>query len=127
MCPTVLVIDDTQVWHAVAARSCAELPWTLAHAHSGAEAELLLDGGLRPAVVLMDYFIGDMHGDDLTERIRLRNDRPRPCIIGFSSVPACSRRIVAAGGDLWLPKVADDQGSNPHLVTWLRDHADAGQ
>lgn len=61
--------------------------------------------GAVPEIILMDYFLDSMTGAEVTVQMRsLLHDGARPVIIGHSSVTACSRAIVAAGGDFVLPK-----------------------
>ena len=74
-----------------------------------------------PDAVLMDYFLGDTRGDQVTRRLReLEPASVRPVIIGHSSVASGSAAILAAGADLVLRKHADEDGINPSLLAWLR-------
>ena len=72
-----------------------------------------------PRVILMDFYLGHMRGDEVTERIRAVHTPLTPIIIGYSSVASGSRQIVAAGGDLVLRKHTARDGTNPDLRTYL--------
>jgi ActR/RegA family two-component response regulator len=125
--PLVLwLIDDTSHHHQVAAATVARVPGVEFHGyHDGAsgyaafaEAQSV---GKSPNVVLMDFFLGDDRGDRLTTRLRaLERGQQRCTIIGYSSVASGSEAIVAAGGDLIIPKRGNQGGVNPFLLTWLQ-------
>ena len=72
-----------------------------------------------PRVVLMDFYMGELRGDQTTERIRAVATPLSPIIIGYSSVASGSRAIVEAGGDLVLRKHAARDGTNPDLTVYL--------
>ena len=123
--PVLWLIDDTPSLHLVAEATVALVEgWTFDGYLSGSEA--LIDLGTKPAtarpqVILMDFFIGSERGDVITSRIRaLAFLHHRPVIVGYSSVRSASAVIVAAGGDLILPKRANAAGINPDLLQYLR-------
>ena len=72
-----------------------------------------------PRVILMDFYLGDCRGDEVTGRIRAVHTPLTPIIIGYSSMPAGSRQIVEAGGDLVLRKHTGADGRNPDLAVYL--------
>jgi CheY-like chemotaxis protein len=75
-----------------------------------------------PRIVLMDYYLGDTRGDDVTKRLRaLQPAASRLTIVGYSSVAAGSERIVSAGADLIVRKHRDADGRNPSLTRFLQD------
>lgn len=117
--PLLWIIDDTERWHRVAAASAKEAGWRIECYldHEVALARAAATMYEKPQVVLMDFFLSGAHGDTVTQQ--LKPLLSAATIIGHSSVPACSRRIVAAGADLILPKWSDQHGVNPDLVTFL--------
>jgi len=72
-----------------------------------------------PRVILMDFYLGHVRGDDITERIRAVATPLTPIIVGYSSVSSGSRQIVAAGGDLIVRKHTAADGTNPDLRAYL--------
>ncbi len=123
--PLLWLIDDTPSLHLVAEATVALVEgWTFAGYLSGSEAlgDLVSTPvAARPQVILMDFFIGSERGDVVTTRIRaIDSPNHRPVIIGYSSVRSASVVIIAAGGDLILPKRANKSGINPDLLIYLR-------
>lgn len=123
--PLLWLIDDTPSLHPIAEATVALVEgWIFTGYVSGGEAlvELVhMPVAARPQVILMDFFIGSERGDVLTSRIRaIDSPGHRPVIVGYSSVRSASAVIVAAGGDLILPKRANQAGINPDLLTYLR-------
>lgn len=120
------LIDDSRDHHLVADSTVARLPGVvLVHHYDGVSAEAeyasLQADPARPApvVVLMDYFIDEERGDQVTRALRAVERRSRAVIIGYSSVASGSARIVEAGGDLALRKHCDQTGINPSLLRYL--------
>ena len=123
--PLLWLIDDTPSLHLVAEATVALVEgWTFAGYLSGNEALTDLASmpmAARPQVILMDFFIGSERGDVVTSRVRaIDSPGHRPVIVGYSSVRSASAVIVAAGGDLILPKRATKAGINPDLLMYLR-------
>lgn len=118
----IALVDDTPAWHEVTAATIARHPaWRYEGFHSGHAALMAWSHRSSedlPAVVLMDFFLGDSRGDEITRQLRLQL-AGWPLVIGHSSVTSGSRAIVQAGGDLVLRKHADGSGINPSLDTWL--------
>lgn len=118
------LIDDTPQHHGVAEATARRVGGIAFRGFlDGASGEAAFrraqDDGSAPDVVLMDFFLGDDRGDAVTRRMR-GHERGRRCtIIGYSSVVSGSEAIVAAGGDLILPKRRNDLGVNPFLERWL--------
>jgi len=122
----VWLIDDTDAHHQVAEDTAALVgACVVEHYYSGAEgleayAQRIADRATLPDVVLMDFFLGDDHGDAVTRRLRALDPvHHRPVIVGYSSVASASAAIIAAGGDVAVRKVIGD-GINPHLAEYLR-------
>ncbi len=119
------LIDDTQHHHQVVAATAAQVPGVVFQGFcDGGSGEWAFTEAVRtgtqPDVVLMDFFLGDDRGDQVTRRLRrLERDR-RSVIIGYSSVQTGSQAIVDAGGDLILPKRGNASGINPALLAWVQ-------
>lgn len=123
----IWLVDDSHDHHLVADATVARLPGVeVAHHYDGVSAAAAYaavqdDPALpAPVVVLMDYFIGEERGDQVTRVLRTLERRSRAVIVGYSSVGSGSARIVEAGGDLVLRKHCDQQGVNPSLLRYLR-------
>jgi len=127
----VWLIDDTHHHHQVVADTVALV--------QGVHFRGFLEGGsgisafveavrqdTQPEAVLMDFFLGDDRGDVVTRRLRQCENTQRSVIIGYSSASSGSEAIIAAGGDLSLPKRSNDGGINPHLLRWLQARVKAG-
>lgn len=124
------LVDDSPHHHAVAAATVARVSGVrlagFLTAHDAiaafAKAARAKAATAVPDVVLMDFFLGDGHGDQVTRRFRQLEPRAkRPVIIGYSSVRSGSEAIVAAGGDLVLRKTGDTEHGNPELLEWLEE------
>ena len=114
------LIDDSPDHHLVTAATARRADWDFAGFADGDSALAALAAGGRPAVVLMDFFIGEERGDLVTAAWRqLEPAGYRATIVGFSSVRAGSLRILAAGGDVMLAKRGGPDGVNPDLLAWL--------
>lgn len=119
------LIDDTQHHHQVAAATAAQVPSVVFQSFvDGGSGEWAFTeavrAGAQPDVVLMDFFLGDDRGDQVTRRLRRLERERRSVIIGYSSVQTGSQAIVNAGGDLILPKRGNASGINPQLLAWLQ-------
>lgn len=127
----VWLIDDTHHHHQVVAATVALVPAVqfrgFMEGSSGisAFAEAVRQG-TQPEAVLMDFFLGDDRGDVITRRLRQCEKNQHSVIIGYSSATSGSEAIIAAGGDLSLPKRSNDAGINPHVLRWLRAALQAG-
>ena len=120
------IVDDVLSHHRTVAATLADMPefaWegftdgdeaVAEFTHRAAHAADRL-----PRVILMDFFLGDTRGDQITERLRAVHTPLTPIIIGHSSVASASRQIVACGGDLILRKHAGRDGANPDLRVYL--------
>ena len=121
--PTLWHIDDGQHLLAMSAATVAQATgWSFRGFESGAEACAVfakLAPEDRPAVILMDYFIAQERGDEVTRQLRRIDPAPgRTHIVGYSSMTRASLAIVAAGGNLVLPKHGCN-GINQTLLAWL--------
>jgi CheY-like chemotaxis protein len=123
----VWLVDDSEDPHHVADLTISALDGVeISHFYSGAEA-LAAFARLAgeqpydlPAVILMDFFIGDERGDEVTSALRrLEPASVRPTIVGYSSMASASERILAAGGDVVVRKHRSSDGVNPSLYRFL--------
>jgi two-component system chemotaxis response regulator CheY len=69
-----LVVDDSRAMRSILARLMAGLGFEVAQAGDGAEALSVLDGGLRPDVVLVDWNMPVMDGLTFIKTVRSRDD-----------------------------------------------------
>jgi CheY-like chemotaxis protein len=130
----VWLVDDSSDPHQVADRTIAGLSgFELAHFYSGSEAiaafaQLAGEHPEQlPAVILMDFYLGDERGDAVTVALRcLEPQRTHATIVGYSSVQSASERIVASGGDVVVRKHRGADGVNPSLRRFLLAVARAG-
>lgn len=126
--PLLWLVDDTPRWHAVTAATVDLVDgWRFQGLYTADAAwlafrdQLAADPAALPAVILMDFYLGQARGDRLTEALRaLEPDEVHTTIVGHSSMSHGSELIVAAGGDCILRKRGDDAGGNPDLLAWLR-------
>ncbi len=123
----VWLVDDSEDPHHVADHTIATLAGVeIVHFYSGAEA---LQAFARlaserpsalPAIILMDFYIGDERGDAVTSELRrLETASARPTIVGYSSMASASERILASGGDVVVRKHRSHDGVNPSLYRFL--------
>lgn len=124
----VWLIDDSEANHQVAQRTIAAFPTvTFVGFYTGAEAVAAFAAGQStsdasvPGVVLMDYYLNEERGDQVTAALRAAERRSRPVIVGYSSVDSASRVIVAAGADAIVRKHVDGRGLNPSLARYLKE------
>lgn len=128
MARIIWLVDDTPQWHTVTARTVARVPaWQLQSFHTGSAAMMAFAGLVDhapddlPRVVLMDFYLGQVRGDAVTETLRELEPPGRHCIIvGHSSMPHGSELIEYAGGDCSVRKHVDERGINPSLLQWLQ-------
>ena len=121
------LIDDTLQHHDTAEATALLVPGvTFTGFITGEEAlEAFREAGnitqRIPDAILMDYYIGDERGDQVTEQFRrVEPASKRPVIIGYSSLTTGSTAIIEAGADLMLRKQRNDEGINPALLDWLQ-------
>jgi len=112
-------VDDHYRWLELSERTVARAEgWSFeGFLHPEDALAAYAAGAPRPTVILMDYFLGGTYGDAATEAIRTVDEVV--VIVGHSSVPSCSERIVLAGGNLSLPKHTGPNGINPDLLAYL--------
>lgn len=120
------LIDDTADHHATARETIGGMAgvrltcWLDPVEAIAAYAEAASRPADLPRVVLMDFFLGEMRGDQATRELRrLQPTAAALTIVGYSSMASGSARIVEAGGDVIVRKVRDGSGRNPLLARWL--------
>lgn len=123
----VWLVDDTSDHHATTAATLAgRTEFTFVGFLDAEEAVdeyrrlAHADREALPRIILMDFFLGSTRGDLVTRRLReLQPTDAKLTIVGYSSVPSGSERIMAAGADIVVRKHKDDAGRNPTLARWL--------
>ncbi len=126
----VWLIDDDVGNHGVAQATVAEVAGVafagfLTGPEAVAEARRLARAtpSALPSVVLMDYYLGEHRGDQVTvDLLAACSPGPRPFVVGYSSMRSGSEAILRAGGNAIVPKRADRRGLNPWLWQFLTDH-----
>lgn len=114
---TVLLVDDHAVIRQGLAMLLNEEPdlVVVGEADTGPEA-LAAVGRLRPNVVVMDYTMPGMDGDEATRRIK--RDHPEVRIVGLSmhAESDAPERMLEAGADVYLPKT----GPSDNVIAAIR-------
>jgi CheY-like chemotaxis protein len=128
------LVDDTLDHHATARATLAAFPRVEFTGFEDAGEAIdeyrrlaVGDLGALPRIVLMDFFLGEWRGDQVTRELRQLQPAVAPLIVvGYSSVAQGSERILAAGGNAVVRKIRDKAGKNPLLARWLQETLDAG-
>lgn len=113
----IWVIDDSPACQRLVARSLPtndgsyEFSAWLDAQEALSQLQILIENpqgaDFLPDIVFMDFFLGALYGDFVTVQIReffASAGLQGPLIIGHSSVPRCSARIVEVGGDITMRK-----------------------
>jgi DNA-binding NarL/FixJ family response regulator len=112
----VLVVDDHDVVHWGFRLLLERQPWVeRCAAASTAEQALELAGTLRPHVALVDLFLGERSGSELTAELRERSPETRVLLI--SGAGTVSRAVATAAGASGF--VSKDWGA-PDVVKAVR-------
>lgn len=107
--PLVLVVDDDEPVRRMVRRYLETLPDLIVEtAASGWEAGLKT-AAKRPALLLLDYRLGDTTGDEVVRTIRDMADLPQPRIVLMSAHLQDDdvQRVLALGADAFVPKPFD--------------------
>lgn len=105
----VLVVDDDEPVRRMVRRYLETLPdLSVETAASGWEAGLKT-AAKRPALLLLDYRLGDTTGDEVVRTIRGMADLPQPRIVLMSAHLQDDdvQRVLALGADAFVPKPFD--------------------
>ncbi|MDZ4121448.1 MAG: ATP-binding protein, partial [Candidatus Cloacimonadaceae bacterium] len=82
---TILFVDDEEALSAFFHKTLSKLGYAVTVANSGAEALLILEKGLQPALVITDIVMPGMNGKDLAERIKKQSPEQKVLFIsGFT-------------------------------------------
>ena len=113
----IWVIDDSPACQRLVARSLPandgsyELSAWLDAQEALSQLQILIENSrgadFLPDIVFMDFFLGGLYGDFVTQQIRqffAAAGLQGPWIIGHSSLPRCSAIIVTVGGDITMRK-----------------------
>jgi len=90
-----LVVDDSRAMRAILTRLLTGLGFDVAQAGDGAEALAVLDGGVRPDVILVDWNMPVMDGLTFIKRCRAR-DEFRDIVLMMVTTEAEQAQIVRA-------------------------------
>jgi len=104
VCLRVLVVDDHDVVHWGIRLMLAELPWVerCLSARNGDEA-IALARGYAPHVALVDLFVGEESGPDISERLHVAHPGIQVLLIsGAGRISAATARACGASG--FIPK-----------------------
>lgn len=125
------LVDDSPIWHSVTASTVEKIghPIEFSSFHSANAAISAFgqlaehDPGQLPHVILMDFYIGHDHGNEVTATIReLEPDDHHCTIVGHSSMTHGSELICADGGDCIVRKHRNGANLNLSLQAWLSEY-----
>jgi PAS domain S-box-containing protein len=87
----VLLVDDEDLVRASTADMLGDLGYDVLEARSAEEALSLIDGGLRPSIVITDHLMPGMTGVDLAKALRAQlPDLPVLLVSGYAEHPGLS-------------------------------------
>ena len=119
---TVLIVDDSDFNRSIARTRLGLLGMHTLEARHGQEALDMIDGGLRPAAILMDLEMPVMGGVETTRSLRRRpapfSDIP---VLGVSAndLPANRDAALAAGMNAFLSKPLDPDSLRDEVARLL--------
>lgn len=92
----VLVVEDDRDQREVLAEVIRDLGWDVRTVADGVEGLALLEGGLRPAIVLLDMVMPRMDGAEFLARLRDHPDRDiaRTQVILMTGMPHHARALL---------------------------------
>jgi two-component system, chemotaxis family, chemotaxis protein CheY len=102
----VLVIDDSRTMRLILGRMLGDLGLDVAEASNGRDALALLDAGLSPAVILVDWNMPEMTGIEFVEAVRqppYESTAKLVMVTTETEVPQV-RRALEAGADEYVMK-----------------------
>jgi len=111
MAGRVLIIDDNELIRVLVANALSEHGFVPLVASGGAEGLAMLGTGDFDLVVV-DYVMPEMMGDELIRRVRASGHsrvRSLPILGLTGSVPEAGSRLMAAGADACIPKPFQDR------------------
>ena len=106
-----LVVDDSRAMRSILARLMTGLGFEVSQAGDGAEALSVLDDGLRPDVVLVDWNMPVMDGLTFIKTVRSRDDLRDISLmmVTTESEQAQIVRALAAGAHEYVIKPFSDE------------------
>ena len=106
-----LVVDDSRAMRAILTRLLDGLGFDVAQAADGAEALKVLDGGLHPDVILVDWNMPVMDGLSLIKAVRARENLRDVSLmmVTTESEQAQIVRALAAGAHEYVIKPFTDE------------------
>ena len=113
---TVLVVDDEPVMCALISRMLTRFNCTTHEAHSGPEAEAMMEE-IRPELVFMDIMMPEQDGYVTSKNLRAQGYKGRIVMITAMSPEAGLSRALEAG--------ANDYTQKPVSRETLQKHVDA--
>ena len=121
----VLVVDDRQTCQVMAGLLLQRRGLATVYVDNGQEALARIEGGLRPALILIDCQMPVMDGYEATQHIRdweAANQLPRTPIIAVTaeSLPEDVQRCRDAGMDDYLAKPLHAKSFYETIERWLR-------
>jgi two-component system, chemotaxis family, chemotaxis protein CheY len=102
----VLVIDDSRTMRLILGRMLGDLGLDVAEASNGRDALALLDAGLSPAVILVDWNMPEMTGIEFVEAVRkppYESTAKLVMVTTETEVPQV-RRALESGADEYVMK-----------------------
>jgi two-component system chemotaxis response regulator CheY len=106
-----LVVDDSRAMRSILARLMAGLGFEVSQAGDGAEALTVLEGGVRPDVILVDWNMPVMDGLTFIKTVRGREDLRDISLmmVTTESEQAQIVRALAAGAHEYVIKPFSDE------------------
>ena len=106
-----LVVDDSRAMRSILARLMTGLGFEVSQAGDGAEALSVIDGGVRPDVVLVDWNMPVMDGLTFIKTVRSRDDLRDISLmmVTTESEQAQIVRALAAGAHEYVIKPFSDE------------------
>ncbi len=106
-----LVVDDSRAMRSILARLMAGLGFEVSQAGDGAEALSVLEGGVRPDVILVDWNMPVMDGLTFIKTVRGREDLRDISLmmVTTESEQAQIVRALAAGAHEYVIKPFSDE------------------
>jgi CheY-like chemotaxis protein len=120
----LLVVDDDKAICQLISRFLEPIPdLQVVSAHSGWEAGLKT-ASLRPHLLLLDYRLGDMTGDQVVDTIRGFEELEQPAIIIMSAhlTAADAADVLARGADAFVPKPFDIEDLRDKVLQYVGTH-----
>ncbi len=106
-----LVVDDSRAMRSILARLMTGLGFEVSQAGDGAEALSVLEGGVRPDVILVDWNMPVMDGLTFIKSVRARDDLRDISLmmVTTESEQAQIVRALAAGAHEYVIKPFSDE------------------